>query len=262
MTQTHNRFSIVKPLLGFALLCLAIGANSVGAAGIKPVLLKYELKAGGTKVGFINTEIKSNGGGKMTSTSTTEVSAAFKMLGLAPEITEKVWFNVDGGKYKPTKYFEKRTGRKAYESNVIIDWRAKKLNFTGGESLPIPSNDILQLGTIPLSMIMQPASDLSGRTINVVAKKGVRKFKVGVPAATKVDTVMGSVHAIKIPAQRLDKPSRKLAVWLAPDYGNIPVRIETVSKKRTTVLSLIQINGKKLFSKRETQTAIGSVVSR
>ncbi|MGU9956272.1 MAG: DUF3108 domain-containing protein [Arenicellales bacterium WSBS_2016_MAG_OTU3] len=242
---------VVGLVVGLALstlLTLLAYSTTAHAAGIQPMTLKYQVKIDGTEIGFINTDIKNDGNGGMISTSITEANPIFKALGLAPDVTEKVWFQTANSEYKPTKYFEKRTGRKAYESNVVIDWSAGKLHFVGGKPMPIPANDVLQFGIIPLAMIMRPASDFSGQKIKVFTKQQIREFKIGTPTPAKIETAMGTVHTIRIPAQRLDKPDRKLSIWLAPEQGNIPVRIENVRKKRVTVLSLVEINGKESFT--------------
>lgn len=219
----------------------ALAAGISFASPISNMDLRYEVFHGNTSLGYINTNVRQQGK-QFTALTESEAAGFAKLLG--DSITEKLWFILDNGHYRPLRYFEKRTGRKAYEKTVEIDWGKNKIRFAEGQILPIPRKGLLEAGQIPFSLMTWSGEQLSGQNFHVITHKGVRVFKVLSTAPEVLDTAIGKLQTIKIKAKRVDKGNRFLTFWLATGKNNLPVKIVNDSKGKITTLLLSEFKKK------------------
>lgn len=220
----------VAKKIPFAVVLLI--AAFVGAARAAPEFnpepfeARFELEVQGFTVGETVWRVQrvSDGFIYETRTKATGFAAVF---GERQVVERSEWKRV-GDEIKPAKYHYERSGRPDKTTAVVFDWDDGAVQNTrrGRTSrMPVPVDTLDKLGYMLVLMEDLKAGKRSVRYPIADGKNRMKVYELKVVGEERMRTALGTLEVLKIVRVRNDD-DRETTIWVAPELGYMPVRIE------------------------------------
>ncbi len=236
-----NKFAI-KNLLFVVLLGAAITTPIVSSDQIpEQMTLTYSVEKSGPVKGQYEVQFTRHSGRLITSSTAIPKGIAATLSN--DETKEKVVYQVNGDDLIPLRYSESRSGRKNYERTAELDWSRSKVRFSEAETIPLPKGVTLDVGSFPTSLMWRPLPELANATGHIVDGRKISAYRYSEPVSEILKTPNGEFDTLRIEKRRIDKNNRKLVIWIAPKFGNLPVQIVYYKDKKTTRFLLESAEG-------------------
>lgn len=147
-----------------------------------------------------------------------------------------------GDKLVPVEYHYERHGGKT-DRNVTIsfDWpNQRALNTVEGQTweLPVPVGTQDKFG-VQLSLMLDKQNDVSPLVYPIADGGKLKEYRFEFIEKTAIDTGMGRLETIRLRRQR-DDDKRVTDIWLAPEFGYLPVRIDQTKQGEGSATMLLE----------------------
>ncbi len=163
-------------------------------------------------------------GGQYTLTETWKGKGFYALLGSARRVSQgTIVKNV----LRPREFFDERSGRDT--ARAWFDWTAQTLTMQykgakGSEPLPANAQDRLSF-LLALSLVPGNADSVS---YSIADGKGLSRHTYKVMGRERIRIPAGEFDAVKVARNSDNNESAEL--WLAPQYGHIPLRLLVIEK--------------------------------
>lgn len=163
-------------------------------------------------------------GGTYTLTETWKGRGIYALLGSARRVSQGTIAN---SVLRPREFFDERSGRDT--ARAWFDWKAQTLTMQykghrGTEPLPPNAQDRLSF-LLALSLLPGKAESVS---YSIADGKGLSRHTYKVVGRERVKIPVGEFEAVKVARNSDNNESAEL--WLAPQYGHIPLRLLVIEK--------------------------------
>jgi hypothetical protein len=156
--------------------------------------------------------------------NTTGVARIFKTFELSQQSTGMI----TAGGIRPDRFIENKLTSKGKQIlSADFDWQNRKLNFSNGNSSPLPdqAQDILsflyQFSQMPLDQARLPMRVSNG--------KKLESYELEVGAEEEIQTRFGRLRVL--PLRKVNAPGEEgLEIWLGLEYRLLPVQIRSIDK--------------------------------
>lgn len=237
----------IKVLL-LALIVMTVGVGSaVPATNPTPYPLDalYDVHASGAVVGQFSFKVSrpgnSENGDEFLLESSMQPSGLGQLLASGP-LLQLSHFTVKDGRVVPQLYQETRPGDEQPDTTINFDWDGMTVELPDGETLPIP-NQPLDPAIAPLQVIMTPPSADRHLKVNVISKRGARLHTFKLTGESTLETAIGTLRTLEVRQQRQGADAENFVdIWLAPDRGYVPVKIERHRKGIVIAFTLAKLN--------------------
>jgi hypothetical protein len=205
----------------------------------------YLVEAMGTTVARSEWTLAPLGGDRWAYETRTAPTGVFALL-RPGEIVERSEWRREGDRVRPLHYRYDRSGRRERHVEVVFDWPAGEArNTASGESwrMEIPDRTLDKLSYMLVLM-----EDLSaGRTDlrYTVADGGhLKDYHLEIAGEERIDTAVGSLRTLRIVRMRAERSERETTIWVAPELGFLPVRVQHREPDgEVVVLRIDQVEG-------------------
>ena len=212
----------------------AAAAAPICAAAEPPprIELTFMLTRNGSNMAEV-TELLQYSAGNYQLTETWKGKGFYALLGSARRQSVGT---IENGVLRPREFFDERSGRDT--ARAWFDWKAQTLTMQyqghkGVEPLPPNAQDRLSF-LFALSLL--PASKSDSVSYSIADGKGLSRHTYKLAGRERVKTPIAEFDAVKVVRQGDDRETAE--VWLAPQYGYIPVRLLVVEKDGTRMEQL------------------------
>lgn len=168
--------------------------------------------------------------GRYTFISSTRARGILRLVRPNPAIDRSVFEITNDGGITPLEFHFEDGSRKG-EDNVQIafDWTAVAANVTSesGPATIALQAGVLDRGTLQVAMMRDLARGNTVGPYTIIDEDGLKTYAYGLQEEAHTETGIGNVLARKLVQQR-EGSSRTTVLWVAPEYGYLPVRIEQV----------------------------------
>lgn len=218
--------------LGVALLTsiAAFGANDASAQSqISTYAAIYDVTYKGRKAGRSQFTVSAGEqAGQYTFMSSMRARGILRLARPNPAVDRSVFAVAANGAITPLE-FKFEDGSRKGEDNVEIafDWADAEANVTsesGPAAIPLEAG-VLDRGTLQVAMMRDLARGASVGPYTIIDEDGLKTYVYGLHEEAQTETGIGRILARKLVQQR-EGSSRSTALWVAPEYGYLPVRIE------------------------------------
>ncbi len=156
--------------------------------------------------------------------NTTGVARIFKTFELSQQSTGMI----TAGGIRPDRFIENKLTSKGKQIlTADFDWQNRQLNFSNGNSSPLPdqAQDILsflyQFSQMPLDQARLPMRVSNG--------KKLESYELEVGAEEEIQTRLGRLRVL--PLRKINAPGEEgLEIWLGLEYRLLPVQIRSIDK--------------------------------
>ncbi len=231
--------ALARVLLALGLAGTALMTPAIADDGLPSRLTaEYEVIRGAINLGTIKKTLKRDGDIYRVS-STVEPNPLIKMIA-GGEANEEAVFQVTANGLRSVFYTESRTGKPSHSVN--FDWTRRTLTFEADgkitRTINVPNIDTVDLSSLPFYLMLKPLKELAGTSIGIVNSKHVGEYTFLKPIAETIETDDGPVDTWRIEKTRNDSATRSIKVWVDPNRGNLPVRIQQLKDDTTTTFNL------------------------
>jgi hypothetical protein len=162
--------------------------------------------------------------GNYTLTETWKGKGFYALLGSARRVSQGT---IAKNVLRPREFFDERSGRDT--ARAWFDWQAQTLTMQykgskGTEPLPANAQDRLSF-LLALSLLPGNADSVS---YSIADGKGLSRHTYNVIGRERIRIPVGEFEAVKVARKSEDNESAEL--WLAPQYGYIPMRLLVIEK--------------------------------
>jgi hypothetical protein len=163
-------------------------------------------------------------GGNYALTETWKGKGMYALLGSARRVSQGT---IEKNVLRPREFFDERSGRDT--ARAWFDWKAQTLTMQykgnkGTEPLPPNAQDRLSF-LLALSLLPGNAKTAS---YSIADGKGLSRHTYRVVGRERVRIPVGEFEAVKVARDSDNNESAEL--WLAPQYGHIPLRLLVIEK--------------------------------
>jgi|GEM_PF-5882826 len=242
-SSTASRISLAVLVLAIAAMSMLVASRAIPATNPSPYPFDalYDVHASGAVVGQFSYKVSRSTGSDYLLESTMQPSGIGQLLASGPML-QLSHFTVKDGRVVPHSYQETRPGEDPPDTKISFDWDGMTVELPDGETLPIPQRP-LDPASAPLQVIMTPPSAERNLTVNVVSKRGSRLHTFKLTGESELETAIGKMRTIEIREQSQGaEPSDFVQIWLAPDRGFVPVKIERHRKGIVIAFTLAKLN--------------------
>lgn len=132
---------------------------------------------------------------------------------------------------RPSRYRYDRTG-KAKHVHMQFDWEKMKVtNVVNGDpwqmDIPDGTQDKLSINLALMAHLAQSQSDIS---FPVADGGRLKTYDFKIVGQESINTSLGLINTIKISRNKRGRKDRQAMLWLSPELGYLPVRIEKADK--------------------------------
>lgn len=103
-------------------------------------------------------------------------------------------------------------------------------------------------GSLLYAFMMHPPTAGKSQTLQLSSGKKLRRYQYADAGQEQLKTAMGPIRTRIIDRVVKDPGEDGFRVWLATDFHNLPVRIETRKRNQVTALELESVQGALTFS--------------
>jgi hypothetical protein len=203
---------------------LLISVAGLAAAEPPPRLeVTYSLTRNGSSMAEVTEQLEYSGGNYKL-TETWKGKGIYALLGTARRVSQGT---IEKSVLRPREFFDERSGRDT--ARAWFDWGARTLTmqYQGrkkSEELPPNAQDRLSF-LFALSLL--PASGSDNVNYSIFDGKGQSRHSYKLAGRERVSLPIGEFDAVKV-LRVGDEDSA--AMWLAAEYGYVPVRLLIVEK--------------------------------
>lgn len=235
-------------LTGMVLVVLISGIERVvPATSTSPYPLDalYDVHASGAVVGQFSFKVSRPGdntdSNEFLLESSMQPSGIGQLLASGP-LLQLSHFTVQNGRVVPQSYHETRPGEDPPDTTISFDWDGMTVKLPNGEILPIPQRP-LDPASAPLQVILTPPSAERNLDVNVISKRGARLHTFKLTGESTLETAIGTMKTLEIREQSQGAdPGNFVKIWLAPERGFVPVKIERHRKGIVIAFTLSKLN--------------------
>ena len=211
------------PLFLLALLSVAQAAPSLDP---EPFEARFEIEVRGFAVGEAEWSVQRSADGFIYETRTKAIGVA-AMLGDRRVVERSEWKRI-GDDIRPAEYRYERSDRSDKNTAVVFDWNEGIVeNTRRGQTsrMSIPVDTLDKLGYMLMLIEDLRAGKRSVRYHIADGKNRMKIYQLKVVGEERMKTALGTFEVLRIIRERKDD-DRETTVWIAPELGFIPVRIE------------------------------------
>lgn len=215
------------------LLCLGSAAN---AQELDPISIAYTInlvstKYGNATLGKVETELSKTKQGYAVFSETKAQGIAAILMG--SNFQEACEFSVAQGRAVSQTYAGGRRDLSDYE--VSFDWQTRKIMFSDGESLDMPTGYMVDNCNMLFAAALLGDIETLDESLYIVdgKKKRIRGYRLKSSTDEQLMTSFGEFDTRKIVFERELKPERTLTFWLSPKYSHVPLKMVERRNKRT-----------------------------
>ncbi|MCB1737318.1 MAG: DUF3108 domain-containing protein [Gammaproteobacteria bacterium] len=218
--------------IGAGVLALVMGPVWVAqAAELRPLEAHYELTHSGITMATNTVTLSGSDQSVWLYRSVTEAAGLLSLVRSEMRI-ETSRMKRQGDRLVPLEYHYERLGGKN-DRNVVIsfDWpNQRALNTVEGQTweLPVPIGTQDKFG-MQLSLMLDSQRGIQPLSYPIADGGTLKEYRFEFVETAKVDTGIGELEAHHLRRQR-DNDERVTDVWLAPELGYFPVRIDQTKK--------------------------------
>lgn len=162
---------------------------------------------------------------------------AFAELLGSPSYTHRSVFQIEDQIVTPNQFWvESDDQSETY--NAKFDWNQGKVVFSNETAIDLPENPVLDNGAWYAALILGQSIQTQDQQVSILEGRKLYTYSYGAPVSEEITTKMGTVPAWRTTLQDVYNDNRRYNIWVAPDWGNIPVKIEKFKDKPTLVLEL------------------------
>ncbi len=203
--------------------------------------LTYRVSLGRAELGNLLTELRRDGDAYRVNSETRAEGLASILLG--EPIRETCRFTVTSNELRPQSYEMSHGSDAEDRQSAQFDWQQRLISFSSGKQVSIPEGYMIDNCSIPFAFMLGGSSAFGDRVLHVLGGDRIRHFQNVRISEENLDTPLGALNTVRIEQQRVGRPDRSLIVWLAPDKGNLPVKIVERRKSRETTMMLTSVVG-------------------
>ncbi len=220
-------FAIRKLTSALSLIPLAISSVAQAVAfDPEPFEARFEVEVRGFTVGETVWSVRRSANGFVYETRTRAIGVA-AMLGDRRVVERSEWKRI-GEDIKPASYRYERSDRADKNTAVVFDWDEGVVENTrrGRTSrMSVPADTLDKLGYMLMLIEDLRAGKRSVRYPIADGKNRMKVYRLDVVGKERMKTALGTFEVLRIVRQRKDD-DRETTVWVAPELGFMPVRIE------------------------------------
>ncbi len=185
----------------------------------------YVIESHGVTVGETRWKLEPLDNGFVWESSTSAVGMA--MLFGENRVIERSEWLLEAGTMLPSVYRYERSGSRDKTVEITFDWQAGVVSNTADDRtwrMAVPAGTLDKLGY--LVALMDDLRNGKRRVRYDIADGGrLKEYRLHVAGTDDLETAIGRVHTYRIVRERPDS-DRETILWMAPELGFIPVRIE------------------------------------
>jgi hypothetical protein len=221
-------FAVKKLSSALAVILLAICSAAQAATYLDPdpFEARFAVEVRGFTVGETAWSVRRSPDGFVYETRTKAIGVA-AMLGERRVVERSEWKRF-GDDFRPANYSYERSDRSDKNTAVVFYWSEGIVeNTRSGRTsrMSVPVDTLDKLGYMLVLIEDLRAGKRSVRYQIADGKNRMKTYHLEVVGEERMNTALGSFRVLKIVRERKDD-DRETTVWVAPELGFIPVRIE------------------------------------
>ncbi len=222
--------------------CLPVAlAATPNAGGTLPASLelRYQLRYNGLAIGHVTKTLTREADGRYRHRTHSRPENMARLF-TTVEWYEEGRFEIVNGVVRPLEFLEYRVGAdKPHRHGAIFDWKNLKIQYTHGGTIPLPAGTQDQ-GSLIFSWMQKLPEGDKPQTLPLSGGKKLKTYHYSQVGTETLHTALGDLRTIIIerPGVAGEKDAETLRVWLAPERGNLPVKIATVKRGDDTTLEI------------------------
>lgn len=205
--------------------------------------LHYQLRYNGLTVGHVTKTLSREADGRYRHRTHSRPEGMARLFSTV-EWYEEGRFEVVSGVVRPLEFLEYRVGAdKPHRHSASFDWKNLKIQYSFGYSIPLAPGTQDQ-GSLIFSWMQKLPEKDKPQTLHLSGGKKLKSYRYSQVSTETLRTALGTLHTVIIerPGVAGEKDSETLRVWLAPERGNLPVKIATVKRGEDTSLEIVSVN--------------------
>jgi len=236
--------------LGAALLLFSLTTSAAELALPVPLTLNFVLRYGELTVGHVTKTLVREADGRYHQHSVSVPK------GMARWFTDVEWnedghFEVVNDTVRPLRFLEYRVGAdKPHRHEAVFDWSAGKIRYASGVVMDLPTGTQDQ-GSLLFAFMMHPPVAGKSQTLHISTGKKLRQYQYSDVGQERLKTEIGTVETRIIERVIRNPDEEGFRIWLATNYRNLPVKIETRKRGQATVLELESAQGALTYGARK-----------
>ena len=160
--------------------------------------------------------------------------------------TEASLFRIEGESVVPLSY-ELRDGTRKGEDNIAVEFDWGDLQATSsyrGDTVQLPLDEpVLTRLALQVQVMEELAAGRQPSSYLLVHRNELKRYDYEALGSETLKTKIGALETERYIQQRQGS-SRRILLWLAPELGYMPVRMEQQRKGKTrTVFSVLEVSG-------------------
>lgn len=224
------------------IFCLPIAQAATPTAGdTLPASLElhYRLRYNGLTLGHVTKTLTREADGRYRHRTHSRPEGMARLF-TTVEWYEEGRFEIVNGEVRPLEFLEYRVGAdKSHRHSATFDWKNMKIQYSHGGSVPL-SPGTQDQGSLIFAWMQKLPGDDKPQILHLSGGKKLKSYRYSQVGTETLKTALGKLQTVII--ERLDEAGKKdaetLRVWLAPERGNLPVRIATVKRGEDTILEI------------------------
>lgn len=155
-------------------------------------------------------------------------ATGFVSLFIDDVIREESLFRFADGRLWPVSYeYRQLNSSKNRAEDIAYDWTdgIAKVNYRGHESVVELEPGVMDRFLMQLAISMHASDGALERTYRVIDNSRIKSYRLKSQGTQAITTPAGTFEALRV--ERIDdSEDKKLRMWLAPELGYLPVKIE------------------------------------
>jgi hypothetical protein len=223
-------------------LLLASAARAAEPVLPAPLELRYALRYGSLTIGHVTKTLARNDDGSY------QQRTHSRPEGMASWFTSVEWFEegrfeIRQGTLRPLTFLEYRVGAdKSHRHSARFDWAAHVIRYDFGTVAAL-SPGTQDQGSLIYSFMLHPPAPGTQQEIALSGSKKLKTYRYRYAGEETVRLPAGKFKTRVIEQLLAEPGDEALRVWLAPEHGNLPVRIATRKRGQDTILELEAASG-------------------
>ena len=163
-------------------------------------------------------------------------------LALPEPILERAVFRYENGAIAPSEFFYEDGTRRGEESfYTAFDWpKNRAITIARGQRSDLEVQPgVLDRATMYVALMRNLASGEAPRTYRLADDDTIKTYSYSRNGQETISTSVGT-FATEVLAQQREGSSRRLLLWLAPELGFLPVRMEQHENGRPDSISVLE----------------------
>jgi hypothetical protein len=223
----------MRGLLTFSLVilgCAAAGSSRAQTSGIVEYTAEYEVRYNGRRVARAEFSVQSDTNESFIFNSTTRARGVWRLASPKPAI-ERSRFRINGTNIMPIE-FQYEDGSRKGEDNYALAFDPAAaivvLTSAAGKRTVAMEEGLLDRGSLQVALMRDLGRCAEPGPYRYIDDDGtIKTYRYERLDDLIAETGAGAVNTMRL-SQHREGSSRTTILWLAPDLGYLPVRIEQV----------------------------------